>query len=166
MAWEQVGAIWIGPGGFYSRCANPWRDLESSMRRIGVDLYAIDKQEPRLLTGNKLRVDPEELHFFEPDVLQLVASDILQAMQTAIAANNVDLHEHTRVEEFIVDGRGLVSGVRTNHGDLHCDFLVNAAGGWSADLFTPMGLHIPVALEPVYVANWLISASDLPESRS
>jgi glycine/D-amino acid oxidase-like deaminating enzyme len=41
---------------------------------------------------------------------------------------------------------------------------VNAAGGWSADLFAPLGLHIPVALEPVYVANWLISSSDLPES--
>jgi sarcosine oxidase subunit beta len=164
VAFDRVGAIWIGPGGSPTGEVNAWRDLENSMREAGVDFHAIDQAEANRLTCGKVRLDPDELYFFEPEVLQLEASDVLSAMQAAIAANQVELHEHMCVEEFIVDGRGLICGVKTNHGELHCDFVVNAVGGWSAELFAPMGLRIPVALEPVYAANWLISASDLPES--
>jgi glycine/D-amino acid oxidase-like deaminating enzyme len=42
--------------------------------------------------------------------------------------------------------------------------VVNAAGGWSAKLFAPLGVQVPVALEPVYAANWLVSSGDLPEN--
>jgi sarcosine oxidase subunit beta len=164
VAWERVGAVWIGAGASSASGVNPWRDLESSMRGAGVDFHAIDQAEASRLTNGKMRLDPEELYFFEPEALQLEASDVLRAMQAAVAVNEVKLYEHTRVEDFILDGCGSVCGVRTNHGDVRCDFVVNAAGGWSADLFAPLGLHIPVALEPVYVANWLISSSDLPES--
>jgi glycine/D-amino acid oxidase-like deaminating enzyme len=94
----------------------------------------------------------------------LEASDVLRAMQEAVTVNRVELYEHTRVEQFLTDGQGAICGVKTNHGELRCDFIVNAAGGWSANLFAPLGLRIPVALEPVYAANWLVSASDLPEN--
>lgn len=164
IAYDRVGAIWIGAGTPSTGEGNAWRDLETSMRGVGVDFHAIDQAEASRLTCGKVRLDPDELYFFEPGVLQLEASDVLRAMQAAIAANQVEVYEHTRAEEFIVDGRGLICGVKTNHGELHCDFVVNAAGGWSANLFASLGLHVPVALEPVYAANWLISASDLPES--
>ena len=164
IAWERVGAIWIGDRSSLPHSPNPWRQLESKMQNIGVDFHAIDQTEARRLTADKLRIDPDELFFSEPDVLQLESADVLQAMQSAITTNEVVLYEHTQVEKFILDGQGRISGVQTNHGDFHCDFLVNAAGGWSADLFASVGLSVPVALEPVYAANWLISSSDLPES--
>jgi len=37
-------------------------------------------------------------------------------------------------------------------------------GGWSSDLFASLGITLPVALEPVYAANFLVSAQDIPES--
>ena len=164
VACDRVGAIWIGAGSPSTDDPNPWRDLEVSMKGVGVVFHAIDQAEVRQLTSGKLRLDPDELYFFEPEVLQLEASDVLRAMQEAVAVNRVELYEHTRVEQFLTDGQGAICGVKTNHGELRCDFIVNAAGGWSANLFAPLGLRIPVALEPVYAANWLVSASDLPEN--
>jgi sarcosine oxidase subunit beta len=164
VACDRVGAIWIGAGSPSTEDPNPWSDLEVSMKSVGVDFHAIDQAEVCRLTSGKLRLAPDELYFFEPEVLQLEASDVLHAMQEAIEANCVELCEHTRVEQFLTDGQGAIHGIKTNHGELHCDFIVNAAGGWSANLFAPLGLRIPVALEPVYAANWLISASDLPEN--
>ena len=130
----------------------------------GVAFHAIDHAEANRLTCGKLRLDPGELYFFEPEALQLEASGVLHAMQAAVAANEEEVYDHTRVDDFIMDGRGSISGVQTNHGEFHCDFVVNAAGGWSADLFTPLGLSIFVALEPVFAANWLIGHSDLPDN--
>jgi glycine/D-amino acid oxidase-like deaminating enzyme len=111
-----------------------------------------------------MRLDPAEIYFFEPDALQLDSAEILHAMQNAVRKNHVTVKEHTCVLGFDVDGQGRVRAVQTNHGEINCEWVVNAAGGWSAELFARMGLSIPVGLEPVYAANWLVSADDLPES--
>ena len=162
--WERPGAIWIGQGSTNVGATNPWHDLASSMRQNGVDFHAIDRAEASRLTERQLRLDADEIYFFEPEVLQLEASGVLQAMQKAVKAHAVELKEHTRVEGFDLNGKGLIRGVRTNHGEVGCDFVVNAAGGWSSSLFAPLGVQVPVALEPVYAANWLISSADLPEN--
>jgi sarcosine oxidase subunit beta len=162
--WERPGAIWIGQGSAMDGATNPWHDLALSMRENGVDFHAIDRAEASRLTEGQLRLDPDEIYFYEPEVLQLEASGVLHAMQTAVRTNAVELREHTRVEGFDVDGQGLIRGVQTNHGEIHCDFVVNAVGGWSSKLFAPLGIQVPVALEPVYAANWLISSADLPEN--
>lgn len=135
------------------------------MHDHGIGFYAIDRAEAARLIGGKLRLDPDELYFYEPQVLQLEASGVLQAMQKAVVTNGVELKEHTRVEGFELDGQEFIRSVLTSHGELHCDFLVNATGGWSANLLAPLGIQVPVALEPVYAANWLISSGDLPEPR-
>jgi glycine/D-amino acid oxidase-like deaminating enzyme len=111
-----------------------------------------------------MRLDPDEIFFWEPDVLQLDSADILHAIHTAVRDNAVHLKEHTRVTGFDLDGAGLIRTVRTNHGDIECEHVVNATGGWSAELLGQIGLHLPVALEPVYAANWLVGASELPET--
>jgi sarcosine oxidase subunit beta len=162
--WERPGAIWIGQGSTTVGATNPWHDLALSMRENGVDFHAIDRAEAGRLTEGQLRLDPDEIYFYEPEVLQLEASGVLHAMQTAVRSNAVELKEHTRVEGFDLDGKGLLRGVKTNHGEVGCDFVVNAAGGWSTSLFAPLGVQVPVALEPVYAANWLISSADLPEN--
>ena len=82
------------------------------MRENGVDFHAIDRAEAGRLTQRQLRLDPEEIYFYEPEVLQLEASGVLHAMQKAVKANAVELREHTQVEGFDFNGKGLIRGVR------------------------------------------------------
>lgn len=160
---ERSGAIWIGRDD-HAATENSWRLLERAMQSRGIEFRAIDRREAARRSQDCMRLDPDEIYFFEPDVLQLDSADIMHAMQTAVRKHDIALKEHTRVLGIDVDGVGRIRGVRTNHGDIACDYVVNAAGAWSAGLFARIGLSIPVALEPVYAANWLVSSDDLPES--
>lgn len=163
IAYEQVGAVWIGAEKSELGRQNSWSQLETSMAEAGIRFSQIDLSEVTKLTDGKMLLNPEELYFHEPGVIQMEASEILRVMQSSIKNNNIDLYEHTKVEGFLIDGQGLISGVRTSQGDIYGEVIINASGGWSADLFASLGITIPVALEPVYAANWLISSSDLPE---
>lgn len=159
--YEQPGALWIGRD---SDAAGGWHRTAASLREVDIELDAIDRNAADELTGRCLRLDPDDLYFYEPDVLQLEAGDVLQALQSAAEVNAVDLREHTRVIGFEDDGVGRIRAVKTSHGRFGCDFVVNASGGWSPALMETLGRRIPVALEPVYVANWLVSSADLPRS--
>ncbi len=154
--YETPGALWIGGA---SSPASVWFERMQTVRKAGVDIRPLDRQEANRLTGDAMRLDPDDLYFHEQDVLQLEAGDVLHALQTAVVLNGVEVKEHTQVLGF--DG---VHTVKTNRGLLQCDHLVNAAGAWSPALMAQLGRVIPIAMEPVYVANWLVSASDLPEN--
>ncbi len=153
--YETPGAVWIGGA---SSPATRWLERMEIVRQAGVEIHPLDRNEAARLTAHAMRLDPDDLFFYEPDVLQLEAADVLHALQTAVSLNRVEVREHTQVLGF--DG---VHTVRTNRGIVHCDHLVNATGAWSPALMAGLGRVVPIAMEPVYVANWLVSASDLPE---
>ncbi len=159
---SQTGAIWIGKNSHKQKTPNAWRQLAQKMQDNHIEFYPIDNKKARSLTSGQIRLDEDELYYFEPDVLQLEASGILQAMQQALSLNKVDVKEHTEVTSFTTDHSGKINSVITSKGKINCTHVINASGGWSPRLFTQLGLDIPIALEPVYAANWLISAADLP----
>ena len=160
--WSQTGAIWIGKNNHEERTPNAWRQLAQKMQENNIEFYPIDIQKTKNLTSGQIRLDEDELYYFEPDVLQLEASGILQAMQQALSTNLIEVKEHTEVTGFETDHSGKITSVITSKGKINCKHVINASGGWSPRLFTQLGLDIPIALEPVYAANWLISAADLP----
>ena len=45
----------------------------------------------------------------------------------------------------VYHGNGRVRAVRTSEGDIPCEFVVNAAGAWAADIGEMMGQRLPVA---------------------
>ena len=78
---EQSGAIWIAEivkatchpiDGNYSR---------KTMQNENIALQMISRNEVTDLCKGAIRVDPEEIYFYEPDVLQLDSSEILNALQ-------------------------------------------------------------------------------------
>jgi glycine/D-amino acid oxidase-like deaminating enzyme len=85
-------------------------------------------------------------------------------MQNAAKINQVELMEHCQVYDFERDNHGNINALLTNQGKIGCENVVNATGGWSSDLFAGIDIHIPVALEPVYAANFLVSSQDVPAS--
>jgi sarcosine oxidase, subunit beta len=160
---EQPGAIWIADTGQVDGVSG-WQQLEKTMQNEKIALTMISRNEVTTLCKDAIRVGPEEIYFYEPDVLQLDSSEILNALQGAARVNQIQLLEHCQVYDFECDNQGNILSLQTNQGRIGCENVVNAAGGWSADLFARIGIQVPVALEPVYAANFLVSSQDVPGS--
>lgn len=159
---EQPGALWVtsnSPG-----TAERWRTIQSALAAAGVDFHGIEGREARELAGTSLRLDENESCFFEPGALALNVAQVLCGLQQAIRASGAVLKERTEVLGFETDGQGRIRTVKTDRGDLAAEFVVNAAGGWSPKLFAALDISIPVALVPTYIANWLVSCSEMPPS--
>lgn len=160
---EQPGAIWIANKS-QTNGINQWQLLEDSMHNESIALQMISRKEVTDLCNDAIRVDPDEIYFHEPDVLQLNSSGILNALQNAAEVNQVEIMEHCQVYDFERDNHGNIIALYTNQGKIGCENIVNATGGWSSDLFAAIGIHIPVALEPVFAANFLVSSQEIPGS--
>lgn len=161
--YEQPGAIWIAENSSASH-AHPWLELEKTMKQESIDLHTISHRDVEELCHGAIRLSPEERYFYESDVLQLDSSDILHTLQEAVKINRIDVIEHCQVNDFELDGQGNIVALQTSQGQIDCGTLVNAAGGWSADLFSNLDIHLPVALEAVHAANFLVSSQDIPAS--
>ncbi len=160
---EQPGALWIAEN-VQTTATNKWQLLEKTMQDEHIALQRISRNDVSNLCNGAIRVDPDEMYFYEPDVLQLDSSEILNAMQNAAKINKVELMEHCQVYDFERDNQGNINALFTNQGKIGCENIVNATGGWSSDLFASIDIHIPVALEPVYAANFFVSSQDIPAS--
>lgn len=156
---EQSGAIWIA-----EKNLKAWSDLEQTLQKLQIDFSMISHQDVMQLTQDAVKTVPEELYYFEPDVLQLDSSEILHAMQTAAKLNKLDIFEHCQVFDFEQNAEQLITTLQTSQGSIKAEHVINATGGWSSELFANIGLNIPVALEPVYAANFLVSVNDIPET--
>lgn len=160
---EQSGAIWIAANHAEK---NPiaWSELEQTLQKLQIDFSMISHQDVTQLTRDAVKTVPEELYYYEPDVLQLDSSEILHAMQTAAKLNKLDIFEHCQVFDFEQNAEQFITALHTSQGTIMAEHVINATGGWSSELFASIGLSIPVALEPVYAANFLVSVNDIPES--
>ncbi len=158
---EQPGAIWIA-NSHKTNGTSQWQQLKNSMQNEGITFQMIARKEVTDLCNDAIRVDPDEIYFHEPDVLQLDSSEILNGLQNAAKVNQVEIMEHCQVFDFERDNQGNIIALLTNQGKIVCENVVNAMGGWSPDLFAAIGIQIPVALEPVFAANFLVSSQEIP----
>ena len=106
--------------------------------------------------GDTLIIDKDESYYYEPDAFQLDPSILRSVLYDAIDENGVELFEKTEVDAIITDGNKIIS-CTTNNGKFDAKNFVNATGAWSAQLFSKIGLKIPVTIEPVSVVNWMES---------
>jgi sarcosine oxidase subunit beta len=161
--YEQPGAIWIAENSPLTP-ADQWQRLEETMQQENIDLHMVSNKEVKQFCQGAIRLSSEEMYFYEPDVLQLDSSEILNTLQEATKVNQVEVIEHCQVNDFELDNHGNIIALHTNQGSINCENVINAAGGWSADLFTRIDIHIPVALEAVFAANFLVSSQDISAS--
>ena len=159
--YEQTGAIWVADNND-GNGAESWISMERLLQGEGIGFAMISHRDVMELSRKALKAVPDEIYFHEPDVLQLDSPQILNAMQTAAKKNRIDVLEHCAVIDFELSGPGIYA-VNTSQGKIYAEHVVNAAGAWSSELFAGIGLTIPVALEPVYAANFLVSVDDIPE---
>lgn len=101
-------------------------------------------------------LSPQAVHALEPDVSednrggvffpedgQLHPVHLAKSLYHALLQAGVILKPHQPVNRLLTDQQR-VTGVRTSAGDAHADYMIVAAGAWSASLFADIGIHLPV----------------------
>ena len=155
MELDEFGAIWIAKKN--ENGENPaWSELAERMKKIDLKFEEISSKSAISKCGTTLITDENESYFFEPDAFQLDPSILRSTLYNAIDANGVDLYEKTEVDSIIFKGNEIL-GCTTNNGKFDAKNFVNATGAWSSQLFSKIGLKIPVTIEPVSVVNWMES---------
>ena len=160
-AFDACGAIWIardnGSGG------NPkWDSLERRMQEVDIDFRKVSSRETRDMLPSFVKLYDDELYYLEPGALQFDPSAFRNVLYEALDKNAVDVREKSEVVGFERAEDGSIAAVRTADGErLECAHVVNAAGPWSPAIFAPLGISVPVSVEPVSVVNWLTSYSEI-----
>lgn len=155
MELDEFGAIWIAKKNEDGE--NPaWSELAERMKKIDLKFEEISSKSAISKCGTTLITDENESYFFEPGAFQLDPSILRSTLYNAIDTNGVDLYEKTEVDSIIFKGNEIL-GCTTNNGKFDAKNFVNATGAWSSQLFSKIGLKIPVTIEPVSVVNWMES---------
>jgi len=155
MELDEFGAIWIAKKNEDGE--NPaWSELAERMKKIDLKFEEISSKSAISKCGTTLITDENESYFFEPDAFQLDPSILRSTLYNAIDTNGVDLYEKTEVDSILFKGNEIL-GCITNNGKFDAKNFVNATGAWSSQLFSKIGLKIPVTIEPVSVVNWMES---------
>jgi 4-methylaminobutanoate oxidase (formaldehyde-forming) len=96
------------------------------------------------------------------------ATDLTMALAKGARQNGAMIRENVKVEQVLVE-HGKVSGVRTDHGTIHAEFVVNCGGMWARELGAKSGVGVPLhACEHYYLVTEAIPdlPADLPVLRS
>lgn len=91
-------------------------------------------------------------------------TDLTLALAKGARQRGARVIEHLRVIEILVDNR-VVSGVRTDRGDIEAEIVVNCAGQWANRLAAGIGVTVPLhSAEHFYVVTDQIKGmhTDLP----
>ena len=156
---DEFGAIWIAKKNADGE--NPaWSDLSDRMSKIQLIFEEIDTNSATQKCGETLLTDENESYFYEPAAFQLDPSILRSTLYDAIDENGVVLMEKTEVDTILTKGKDIF-GITTNNGKLDANNFVYATGAWSSQLFSKIGLKIPVTIEPVSVVNWMESPKQI-----
>jgi len=105
---------------------------------------------PKVVTGRALQRRLPILEGGESPAGAMIGHDaighhdaVLYAYRPACEGLGVDILEHERVTDVLIDGDA-VTGVRTDRKEFNADVVVNAAGGGGAEIARAAGLEIPV----------------------
>lgn len=79
--------------------------------------------------------------------------DLTMALAKGARMHGATLREHIKVEEVLVEG-GKARGVRTDHGTVTADVVVNCGGMWARELDQQNGVGVPLhACEHYYLVT-------------
>ncbi len=67
---------------------------------------------------------------------------VIHGYANRVREMGIDIKEHTEVKDIITEGNE-IKKVKTDDGDIKTDTVVNAAGGWSAEIAEMAGAEIP-----------------------
>lgn len=127
-----------------------YRRVSAFNRLCGVDVHEISPSEVRELFP-LARTDDLRAGFYVKEDGRADPVGITLALAKGARQLGVAIHEGVAVTDLLAS-RGAVRGVRTTHGDIEADFVVNCAGMWARQLAQKSGVNVPLqAAEHYYL---------------
>lgn len=122
--------------------AESLRAFAETQRGAGVDARAVDATE-------LLQLEPDlnpavTSGVFYPDDAQVQPAIATEALMASARKHGARLLENTEVTGGLFDDAGALVGVSTNRGPHRAARVVIAAGPWSGDVASRIGVHLPV----------------------
>ena len=100
-----------------------------------------------------MHVDDLQGAIWLPDDGTVNPTDLTNALAKGARQRGVRVVEQTRVVDVLTEG-GAVTGVRTDHGDVECEVVVNCAGQWAHQVGAMAGVSVPLhSAEHFYVVT-------------
>ena len=140
---QQTG---FNPCGFIELAADDdrleeYRRITAFNRLQGNDIHEISPAEVKTLFP-LAEVDSIKAGFYARHDGRINPVDVTMALAKGARMKGAKLIEQTPVRKVLTT-RGAVSGVRTERGDIRCEFAVNCAGMWARQLGEQNGIAIP-----------------------
>ncbi|HEY7144266.1 MAG TPA: FAD-dependent oxidoreductase [Streptosporangiaceae bacterium] len=151
---KQVGLIELAtePGRL-----EEYRRVAAFNRLCGVEVHEISPREVRELFP-LARVDDVLAGFYIPADGRVNPVDVTMSLARGARMAGARIIEGAAVTGFL-RARGAVTGVRTPHGDIEAEYVVNCAGMWARQLGELAGVSIPLqAAEHYYLLTEPIEA--------
>jgi glycine cleavage system aminomethyltransferase T/glycine/D-amino acid oxidase-like deaminating enzyme len=156
----------FSPIGFIEAAADAdrleeYRRVAAFNRYCGVNVQEISPAEVKELFP-LARVDDLLAGFYVREDGKVNPVDVTMALAKGARMKEVRIIERVAVTSLL-QKRGVVTGVRTAHGDIQADFVVNCTGMWAQQLGRAAGVNIPnQAAEHYYMITEEIK--DLPKN--
>lgn len=162
---EETGqSTGFAPIGFIEAAADEgrleeYRRVSALNRHCGVDIHEISPREIADLFPIA-RTDDLLAGFYVPQDGRVNPVDATMALAKGARMQGVTILEQTPVLDVLTrDGR--VVGVRTEQGDIECEYVVNCAGMWARQLAERSGVTVPnQAAEHYYLITDTIPGLD------
>ena len=152
------------PVGFVELAADPdrleeYRRVAAFNRHLGVDVHEISPAEVAEMFP-LARTDDLLAGFHVPGDGRVNPVDATMSMAAGARAKGVKIVEGVAVNGLLT-ANGAVTGVRTTHGDIEAEYVVNCAGMWARQLGEEAGVTIPLqAAEHYYLITEQIPGID------
>lgn len=118
-----------------------YRRVSAFNRYCGVDVQEISAAEVKKLFPIA-KTDDILAGFYVKEDGRVNPVDATMAMAKGARMMGVKIYEEVSATG-ILKKNGVVTGVRTNHGDIHAEFVVNTAGMWARQFGEMAGVNIP-----------------------
>ncbi len=152
---ETGQATGFRPCGFIELAADrdrleEYRRVSAFNRYCGVDVQEIGPSEVAALFP-LANVSDIEAGFYVRGDGRVDPVDVTRALAKGAKLRGAKILEGVPVQS-VLQSRGSVTGVRTPHGDIRCEFVINCAGAWARQLGELSGVPIPLqAAEHYYL---------------
>ena len=163
IAYAKAGAIWIAESSG-TNGQDKWQTLTRTMHEEGICFSEVSAAEAQMLAGDVIRFNETERLFHEPEVLLFDPLVVRLALYEALECQGVHVLENTEILGSTQAADGAITAFHTAGTDIKCTHAVNATGAWSSGLLAnTASAAVPVALQPVFVANWLVTPRHVSE---
>ncbi|MCG8632613.1 MAG: FAD-dependent oxidoreductase, partial [Desulfobacterales bacterium] len=121
-------------------------------RAFGIRMEEIDFEEARRLVP-VMSTDDLTGVWYQPDDGVTNPEDTTQALAKGARMGGATIIENIKVEDILMKGN-TVTGVKTDQGDIRCEYVVNCAGMWGREVGKMVGVSLPlVAAEHMHMTT-------------